>query len=509
MQRSKALPMKPRNLPIYAIALVVILISTTAQAQPPGHKEFDKLKEDMRKKFDDGKANAHATFRQFKADSDSTFSKYLRESWEKVDLAKGFQPDNTKPPKPKGMPKSDTKPEDVKPNPIQVKESPDVKPTVPQVTDLTPPKTKPEDRVEDYVNTEIEYLGQHILLRYDKAFASLPLDRVDEASIGTFWEEAARSDYQTLQAVIVVQRNNMKFNDWGYYQLVRLAANKIYPDENRRKLLTWFLLCKAGFRAKVGFEGRQIHLLLPFANQVYGKSYYDLDGIKYYIIEAQKPGMRLSIHSKDYPGAENVMSLDIPYPMKISPVEGIRTLSFTALGRSHTIKVEYDQSVAKFFATYPWSQFDVYFNAEISEPTKPTLTTNLGPILDGHPNEEKVAIILAFVQKAFEYKTDGDQFGYEKPFFAEELFYYPYSDCEDRSVLFAQLVKEFTGLEVVGLHWPGHLATAVKFDTEVNGDFFKVGRDKYVVCDPTYINAPIGLTMPKFRGVQAEIIRLR
>ena len=74
------------------------------------------------------------------------------------------------------IPKSDVKPKDVKPNPIRVKENPDVKPTIPKVTDLVPPKTKPEDRVDEYIDSEVEYLGQTILVRYDKAFQNIQLE---------------------------------------------------------------------------------------------------------------------------------------------------------------------------------------------------------------------------------------------------------------------------------------------------------------------------------------------
>ena len=49
--------------------------------------------------------------------------------------------------------------------------------------------------------------------------------------------------------------------------------------------------------------------------------------------------------------------------------------------------------------------------------------------IQGKKQSEAANILINFVQTAFDYKTDGDQFGYEKPFFVDELFYYPYSDC--------------------------------------------------------------------------------
>ena len=122
------------------------------------------------------------------------------------------------------------------------------------------------------------------------------------------------------------------------------------------------------------------------------------------------------------------------------------------------------------------------------------------------PELEAANVLLDFVQTAFEYRTDQEQFGYERPLFGDELFYYPYSDCEDRSILFSILVRDLLGLDVVMLNYPGHLATAVKFSEEVPGYYFMVKGEKYVVCDPTYIGASAGDCMPQFVETSAVIV---
>ena len=68
----------------------------------------------------------------------------------------------------------------------------------------------------------------------------------------------------------------------------------------------------------------------------------------------------------------------------------------------------------------------------------------------------------------------------------------------------------YTDAKVVGLQYEGHLATAVCFGDNVNigGDMFSYGGKKYYVCDPTYINASIGMTMPQFKGKMPKIIKM-
>lgn len=131
-------------------------------------------------------------------------------------------------------------------------------------------------------------------------------------------------------------------------------------------------------------------------------------------------------------------------------------------------------------------------------------------MLSGKSELDKAEMLLNWVQTAFEYKTDEEQFGGERSLFADESLYYPYCDCEDRSILYSILVQDLLGLDVVLLHFPGHLATAVKFATNVEGDYIELENGRYIVCDPTYIGAPVGLAMPEYKekDVEIEVYRL-
>jgi hypothetical protein len=136
------------------------------------------------------------------------------------------------------------------------------------------------------------------------------------------------------------------------------------------------------------------------------------------------------------------------------------------------------------------------------------LLKKLKYIIQGKSEAEAVNMLLRFSQTAFLYKTDNEQFGREKPLFSEETLYYTYSDCEDRSVLFAFLVKRLTGLEVIGLRYPNHIAAAVKFRGSVNGDSVSYRGDRYIICDPTYVFSNIGMTMPKHKNNTPEVIKI-
>ena len=138
--------------------------------------------------------------------------------------------------------------------------------------------------------------------------------------------------------------------------------------------------------------------------------------------------------------------------------------------------------------------------------------SDLRRLLNGKNTLDAVEILLNFVQTAFTYEYDSKVWGRDRAFFLEETLFYPYCDCEDRSALFGWLVRRYLNLSVIGLQYPGHLATAVCFGDDITIDdatAYNYGGKKYYVCDPTYINAKVGQEMPQFKNITPKVIKLK
>lgn len=170
-----------------------------------------------------------------------------------------------------------------------------------------------------------------------------------------------------------------------------------------------------------------------------------------------------------------------------------------------------------FFNTYPQACFKgnqttrwaAYANTPMEKSIKDMLYPPLKKTISSMNERDAVGILLNWVQTAFEYGYDDKIWGGDRAFFAQETLYYPYCDCEDRAILFSRLIRDLVGLDVVLLYYPGHLAAAVAFNDNVNGDYLIYKNRKYVVCDPTYINAGVGCTMPGMNNQEAQIIALK
>lgn len=115
-------------------------------------------------------------------------------------------------------------------------------------------------------------------------------------------------------------------------------------------------------------------------------------------------------------------------------------------------------------------------------------------------------IILNWIQTGMVYEYDDKVWGGDRAFFPEETLYYPYCDCEDRAILYTRLIRDLLGLKCMLIFYPGHLAAAVNFTENVNGDWISIGNDKLIITDTTYIGAAVGRTMPGMDNKTAKVI---
>ena len=178
--------------------------------------------------------------------------------------------------------------------------------------------------------------------------------------------------------------------------------------------------------------------------------------------------------------------------------------------------VTVNKNLIDFYNTYPsaavsenfMTRWAMYASTPLDETVKSGLYPALRESVKGLDQKEAVERLLNWVQTAFVYEYDDKVWGHDRAFFAEESLYYPYCDCEGRSILFSRLIRDLLGLKCILVYYPGHLATAIHFTENVKGDYILLNGQRYIVCDPTYIGAPVGLTMPNMDNNKASVILL-
>lgn len=333
------------------------------------------------------------------------------------------------------------------------------------------------------------------------------LNGLNENAIADAYEALCNSDYKPLLADCAQIRKDLRLNDWGVFTLVRQVADTYCGTANESIVMQQFLLNEMGYKARMARKATEDKMMLFVATDcsIYAHPYITLNGQNYYNLSGNNEQCQFYMCQKDSPKAKNSVGMQL----KEAPLFPGTVVSSThqAKGSAAKVTVDVPKALMDFYKDYPQCDYSVYFNAPVNAAMENRILSSLAPLVQGRNEADAANILINFVQTAFQYQTDGQQFGYEKPFFVEELFYYPYSDCEDRAMLFSYLVRKLLGLDVVLLDYPEHIATAVRFNGNVSGDYLMVNGRKYIVCDPTYIGASIGMTMPRYKTVSAKVLK--
>ena len=399
----------------------------------------------------------------------------------------------------------------VKPQPV----APKAEPTTPAKPQATPVKPQPKPKAKPAVQSSLQkefYPSVAINYCNTKLYIDASMKGVinitssQECAVADGYEALCRSNYKPLIANCQQAQKDFRLNDWGVFLFVKTAAEALCNDENSCIVMQQFLLNELGYRAKMARRGDRNQLLLFVATDcmVYGHPYFTKEGLNYYNINGTE-ACTFYMCNQDSKKAKT------PVAMRLNNVpalnSGVVSRQRTNKAGNVSVSVNVPKALMDFYASMPQCDYGVYAKAPVAGSLAQEVLGTLRPLVQGKSEVDAANLLLNFVQTGFKYATDEEQFGFEKPFFVEELFYYPACDCEDRSVLFGWLVRELLGLDVVYLDYPNHIATAVQFKGDVKGDFLTVDGKRYTVCDPTYIGASIGMTMPNLRSAGVSILR--
>ncbi|MCR5036870.1 MAG: hypothetical protein K6A73_06060 [Bacteroidales bacterium] len=347
---------------------------------------------------------------------------------------------------------------------------------------------------------------------------------IDEKNVANYFTNIAKNREETkaLWDELTGVVDEFGLNEWGYFCLLRSLSEKMFTNIDDRVLFCFYMLRNEGnFKTRVarGKNSDKLTLLIALDNskEVYSYTFFQFKddesgtkNVKYYTVYGGGKANE-AVYSYDFckqDADKREMKLDFTKNLNMGACDVTRTVQLT---KKRSVTLPYNKAHMAYLNDVPMTVFPIYFVNPIAIEAQQVLQDNFSEMRDQYTPTQFIQMLLHFVQTGFEYKTDDDQFGYEKYFYPEEVIGYPYCDCEDRSAMFAWLVQKYTNAKVIGLQYEGHVATAVWFgdDANVKGDGFMYGGKKYYVCDPTYINASIGMTMPQFKGKTPKIIKLR
>lgn len=467
------------------IRILSILVAASAS-----HAETD---------FERYKRNSQAEFKDYLSASDRAFTQFLANPWLELDATKAPLRDNT--PKPKTIPQADTSVTEISDN-------------TPKALVKTPGAETPAKPIikapagSKLPTASFEFYGHQLRLPYPQRFRNTYRGTLNSAGIAQHWRYLAEGDNQETITAIEQQANALKLNDWGKAKLVDAFVRSFQRDNSSRQFINWYLLVKLGFDARIAYNDR-IHLLLPSAQELFGVTFFKLNGSTYYALNLNdtplNPG-KIFTYEGQHGQAKKRINFTDAHTMLVAGTVLKREWNYSFNNKQLPLKIYYHEQFIRFLDSMPQLALNHYFAAEMPAETAALLLKQLRPLVDSRTELEAVNQLLKFVQTNFAYKTDEQQFGRENYLFPLETLHYPFSDCEDRAALFAWLVKSMLALDVIIVNYPGHVATAVAFSSHVEGDAITHNKKRYVIADPTYMSARVGMSMPTLNLKQAQAI---
>lgn len=458
----------------------------------------------LKDKYDSFKQQTHQDYISFRAECNQKYADFLRTSWAWYEGSAPIpfpKEESPIPPRPykneDNTPSINTMPVEIEP----IEKLPQPKP-------IEPIKEHP---ILDEEYFSFNFYGRECNIRLTK-FANLQLNDCKPNSIAAGWESLCNDGVNNAIRDCLETRIHYNLCDWAYLLFLNQLAQQYCNNTNGATLLTAFLYCQSGYQMRLAVDGSKLVLLYGSKHLIYDKGYFDIDGICFYPLG--KPSNSISICNAAFEG-ETPMSLIIDKEQLLgTDVSEDRTINAAHSDMSVTSHVP--QKLIEFYNTYPTSaiggnpmtRWAMYANAPLAQKTKDVLYPSLRKHITECNKLQAAEMLLNWVQTGFVYEYDDKVWGHDRAFFAEETLYYPYCDCEDRSILFSHLIRDLLDLDVALIYYPGHLATAVCFEQDVSGDAMIIDGRKFIVCDPTYIGAPVGAQMPDLEYDKAQAIVL-
>jgi len=310
-------------------------------------------------------------------------------------------------------------------------------------------------------------------------------------------------------------RREHHLSDWAYYQMLLALTNNFYGKGTSEGALTLaFLFSQSGYKTRLAHDGQQLHMLIASAHSIYRRSLWYIDGDYYYLLDGST-NETLRICRASFP-KESPLSLRITAVQDFEENPTVERTITSTRNPDFSFTVRSNKNYMDFYETFPSSSVNdnfmtrwaIYANTPLEKGVTNQLYPKMREKLQGLSEREAVQQLLSWCQTGLVYGYDDEVWGYDRAFFGEETLFYPFCDCEDRAILFSHLVRDLVGRDVILVYWPGHLATAVNFSDDINGDNLTYEGRKFYICDPTYIPSYIGEMAESMSGLPATVILL-
>lgn len=310
---------------------------------------------------------------------------------------------------------------------------------------------------------------------------------------------------------------DMGLNGYLTYRLTEHYVKSKFPDANLMSRLSTvhYLISQMGYDARLGtlYNGFPV-IMLPFdQTMVYGlgrtkpegstRTYTVLPPLGYTgkdIDDILKVGNAVSsayIPVKNSGKTSDLRLTGLNLPMKGKP--------FEISDGNLTIRGEVNENLMAMLYRYPQMPMGDFASSWLDNDLRKDILLQVKMQLMDLSDKDAVDRLMSLFHYGFEYASDQEFHGFEKPYFLEENLYYDKNDCEDRAMFFSYLVWNALDLPCKLIQFSDHESTAVAPGSDVAGCYYNIDGMKYFSADPTYIGSHFGMMGEKYKRESPKV----
>lgn len=494
---------------IFRLILTLIGTATLLPSMGQGGSAIDAYKKNKQAQIETYRQTKHQQFEEYRRQKNAEFANYLSHTWETAKKQPAIPaPKRPDPVRPVVVPIDKKSP---LPNPVKIPISSVVSPTLPpkeKPLDIPLPEQTDPKTVKGKMDVDLFGMTLQVSMTDNERFK---LKSLNEKEVSKIWNRLSGDAYTPMFEDCARISEEMQLNGWATYNLCKNISETLLGKETPEAVvMKTFLMTQLGYDARMIRVGdNRLSMICPANVEIARIMYVRLNGKEYYIWDDNGKEVSIRTYSRNFSDATRSIDFQNATYIRFAEKMTAPRNFVSKLDAKANVTVSVNKYLMDYYKDMPLiTDWSFYARQNMDEELSRQILPVLKNATAGKGELEAINVLLHFVQTAFDYETDETQYGYEKTDFKEELFYYRACDCEDRSILFSELARSILGLDVVLLYYPNHLCTAVKMSREVAGDYVNVNGEKYLICDPTYINASAGMCMPKFKKVAAKIYKI-
>jgi hypothetical protein len=333
-------------------------------------------------------------------------------------------------------------------------------------------------------------------------------DNLSRSTVSTLWKYMSKGSLgQSIIEAIEILAKDLNLNDYLIFELTKNYVNTKFCNHTSfsRDALKHFLLSNMGYDVRLAeTESGKSLILLPFNQMVYARSFLNIDDKKYFVFSDTPLNQNESVYTCSLPSD---LFLGNNFELKLNELNlPYKPYKYEIKYGGITLTGEVNENIYPILYHYPQMPIGDYAQSVVSCDMRRNIVHQLKNALANESLRNKVEQLLHFTQYAFDYATDVAYHGFEKPYFLEEIMYYPKCDCEDRAIFYSYLLYNVVGIENHIISYPGHEATSLTLPSEgLKGTSYNYDGKTFYISDPTYMGASTGMCMPDFEAVTPKI----